>query len=64
MNVDLYVNYKKLRGIFELGWFKGQDFSLLKFELFNKPQEMKTIYILNLQIAKFTILLGFDWDAV
>jgi hypothetical protein len=62
MNIDLYISSKKIRGIFETGWFKGIEFSLLKLELFNKPEDMKTIYIFNLQIAKFVILIGADWD--
>jgi hypothetical protein len=62
MNIDLYVNAKKTKAIFEIGWFKNSEFSLFKLELFNKPDDINSIYIINIQIVKFLILFGFDWD--
>ena len=63
MNITIYVGGKKLRFIGNFGWYKGNEFSLLKVNILNIPGEYNTVYLLDFQIAKFSILVGFDWEA-
>jgi hypothetical protein len=60
MNVRLYVNGKKIKFFVNIGWYKGDEFNLLKIELFNLGY--KTLYILVFSIAKFVFLIGCEWD--
>jgi len=62
MSIILYINSKKINFFFEIGWFRGNDFSLFKLELFNKPDSADELYILSLQIIKFDITFGFNWE--
>ena len=63
MNITIYVDGKKLRFIGNFGWYKGIEFSLLRVNMLNILEGYNAVYLLEFQIAKFSTLIGFDWEA-
>jgi len=61
MNIELYINDKKIKFTGSFGWYKGEEFSLFKLELLQIFPDDKVIYFLDFQIAKFLITLGIDY---
>jgi len=61
MKVLLYINGKKIRFFVEFGWFSGEDFWLVGFGLFSKPQGIDTIYLLDMRFLKLHLLIGLDY---
>lgn len=60
--IELYINNKKLKFFINVGWYRGEEFWLFKIGLFNKMDEIDTMYIVDLHILKFVFLFGFDWE--
>jgi hypothetical protein len=62
MNIALYISGKKVSFYSNLGWYGGNDFYLFKFNLFGKMENQNSINVFDLQILKFSVLLGFEWQ--
>ena len=62
MNISVYVNSKKIKPGFEIGWFKGNEWRLLNIDIFYKMDGYPTFHIFDIQVLKFTIVLWFEWD--
>ena len=57
--IELIVNWKKVRFFAEGGWFRGEDFSLIKIALFTKS-EYDVLYIIEFKIAKLSFCIGLE----
>lgn len=60
MNVELYVNLKKVRFYFGAGWYSGAEFALLKLSLFEKFDDCLTIF--EVQVAKLNATFYLTLD--
>lgn len=61
-NRSLAVGNQNVRFYIEAGWFNGEDFSLLKIDMFHKMIDWNLLTILELRVAKFIIGIGIDWE--
>jgi len=62
MGTELYIKGKKMKGFINLGWYKGEEFWLIKFGLGNYIEGIDFVSLFDLQFLKFKFLLGFEWD--
>jgi hypothetical protein len=60
MKTSIWFNWKRL--IFDLGWFPGDEFMLFGLTLFEYHKFIKhgDLYLVNLQIAKFSLVIGIN----
>ena len=59
MRYTLYINGKEKRFYGEAGWFRGEDFVIIKIELFNIQPEIGMLTVFEIQIAKLVLGFGF-----
>jgi hypothetical protein len=59
MRYTLYVGEKEKRFYSEAGWFRGEDFVIIKVELFNIQPDIEMLTIFRIQIAKLVLDFGF-----
>jgi hypothetical protein len=62
MNIEIYINGKKIHFFINFGWYKGNDFSLLRLEFFHKPNNVDSIWIIDFNVIKLSFVLGLDWN--
>ena len=61
-SLGLYANGKKLSFHIELGWYTGEEFSVVKVELLTIWGNRDGVTIIGIKTAYLQFSIGFTWE--